>query len=56
VKGRRVEITAAPAVRAATEQFRIHDTRSAADIAAMLRRQNLDPVWKDWDPALLAAG
>lgn len=55
VKGRRVEITTAPAVRAATEQFRIHDTRSAADIAAMLRRQNLDPVWKDWDPALLAA-
>lgn len=38
----------------ATEQFQISDTRSAVEIAAMLRTQNLDPVWKDWDEALLA--
>jgi 2-iminoacetate synthase len=36
----------------ATEQFRIHDTRSAAEIAAMLRRHNLEAVWKDWDQAI----
>ncbi len=56
VKGRRVELAPAVEPRAATEQFRIHDTRGAAEIAAMLRSRNLDPVWKDWDPALLAAG
>ena len=25
------------------------------EVAAMLRSQNLDPVWKDWDESLLAA-
>ena len=35
-------------------QFRISDNRSAAEIAAMLRAQHLDPVWKDWDEAILA--
>jgi 2-iminoacetate synthase len=54
VKGRRVEIQAKSGCEKATEQFRIHDTRSAAEIAAMLRAGNLDPVWKDWDEALLA--
>lgn len=56
VKGRRVELATAPATRKATEQFRIHDTREAAEVAAMLRGQNIDPVWKDWDESLLAAG
>jgi 2-iminoacetate synthase len=31
------------------EQFAIHDDRSPAEIAAMIRRQGYDPVWKDWD-------
>lgn len=55
VKGRRVEIAARSGQEKATEQFRIHDTRTPAEIAAMLSAQGLDPVWKDWDPALLAA-
>lgn len=54
VKGRRVELEQKSGCETATEQFRISDTRSAAEIAAMLRSQNLDPVWKDWDEALLA--
>lgn len=55
VKGRRVELAQKSGCETATEQFKISDTRSAAEIAAMLRAKNLDPVWKDWDEALLAA-
>jgi 2-iminoacetate synthase len=54
VKGHRVELSGKSGCEKATEQFTISDTRSAAEIAAMLRRQDLDPVWKDWDEALLA--
>jgi 2-iminoacetate synthase len=39
----------------ATGQFEISDGRSAAQVAAVLRRQGLEPVWKDWDVALLAS-
>lgn len=35
--------------RAATEQFEVSDSRSAAEMAAVLRRLGYDPVWKDWD-------
>ncbi|MGI8820836.1 MAG: 2-iminoacetate synthase ThiH [Chthoniobacterales bacterium] len=41
--------------RLATGQFEISDERSPAEIAASLRRAGLDPVWKDWDQALLAS-
>jgi len=54
VKGRRVELREKSGCEKATEQFQIHDTRSPAEVAAMLRSQNLDPVWKDWDESLLA--
>lgn len=54
VKGRRVELEQKSGCEKATEQFQIHDTRSAAEIATMLRTRGLDPVWKDWDEALLA--
>jgi 2-iminoacetate synthase len=54
IKGRRVEIEGKSGCEKATEQFQIHDTRSAVEVAAMLRSLNLDPVWKDWDEALLA--
>ena len=37
---------------ASLEQFEIHDDRSPAAIAAMIRRQGYEPVWKDWDAAL----
>jgi len=56
IKGRRVELEQKSGCEKATEQFKIHDTRSAAQIAAMLRARQLDPVWKDWDEALLAGG
>ena len=35
------------------EQFEISDERSAQEIAAMIRQQGYEPVWKDWDRALL---
>ena len=54
VKGRRVELQEKSGCEKATEQFQIHDTRSPAEVAAMLRGLNLDSVWKDWDESLLA--
>ena len=54
VKGRRVELAAKSGCEKATEQFKISDTRTPVEVAAMLRARNLDPVWKDWDAALLA--
>jgi 2-iminoacetate synthase len=39
----------------ATAQFEISDERSPAEIAGVLRRLGLEPVWKDWDQALLGA-
>ena len=41
--------------RLATGQFEISDERSPAEIAASLRRIGIEPVWKDWDQALLAS-
>jgi 2-iminoacetate synthase len=41
--------------RLATGQFEISDERSPLEIAASLRRTGLEPVWKDWDQALLAS-
>lgn len=31
------------------EQFEIHDGRSPMEIAAMIRKQGYEAVWKDWD-------
>jgi 2-iminoacetate synthase len=53
VKGRRVDLADKPAQAKAEGQFGIADTRSPAEVTAMLRRQGLDPVWKDWDSAIL---
>jgi 2-iminoacetate synthase len=39
----------------ATRQFEISDQRSPAEIAATLRRRGFEPVWKDWDQALMSA-
>ena len=36
----------------ALEQFEISDERSAEEVAAMIRRQGFEPVWKDWDSVL----
>ena len=32
------------------EQFAISDERSPEDVAAFLRENGYEPVWKDWDP------
>lgn len=33
------------------EQFAIDDSRSPAEVAAMLEASGIEPVWKDWDKA-----
>jgi len=38
----------------AAGQFEISDGRSPAEVATALRRRGFEPVWKDWDAALLA--
>jgi 2-iminoacetate synthase len=38
----------------ATGQFEISDDRSPAEVADALRKRGFEPVWKDWDAALLA--
>lgn len=53
VKGRRVEIPEKSGMEKATEQFQIHDTRSAGEIAGMLRGRNIEPVWKDFEQVLV---
>jgi 2-iminoacetate synthase len=56
VKGKKVEVSipvSACGSTAATEQFSISDDRSPSEVAAMLRSKGLEPVWKDWDEAIL---
>ena len=36
----------------ATGQFDIADERSPEEVAALIRRLDLEPVWKDWDEVL----
>lgn len=38
----------------ALEQFEISDERSPEEVAAMIRSQGFEPVWKDWDPVLVS--
>jgi len=48
--------TMAPAdsdAEGATGQFEISDTRSPREVADMIRAQGFEPVWKDWDRAIL---
>lgn len=54
IKGRRVEIEKSEVRDRATGQFEIDDKRPVSEIAEILRTQGFDPVWKDWDPAILA--
>ena len=39
----------------ATGQFSISDERSPRTVESVLRRLGLDPVWKDWDAAIIAS-
>ena len=54
VRGRRVTAGKEAECGKAEGQFGIADERSPKEVAAMLAGQGLDPVWKDWDPAILA--
>jgi 2-iminoacetate synthase len=48
--------TSAPAcATAATGQFDISDSRSVDEVAEVVRGLGYEPVWKDWDAALLAS-
>ncbi|HZP58826.1 MAG TPA: 2-iminoacetate synthase ThiH [Opitutaceae bacterium] len=38
------------------EQFEIDDGRSPEEVAAFLRAQGYEPVWKDWDPTYDGCG
>jgi 2-iminoacetate synthase len=52
VKGRVIQTTCGNSK--ADGQFEVEDTRSPEEIAAALRANSLEPVWKDWDSAILA--
>lgn len=52
VRGRAVACDT-PEGALATEQFSTSDQRNPAEIADRLRQIGLDPVWKDWDRAIL---
>ena len=40
----------------ATGQFEIADERSAGEMAQLIQRLGYEPVWKDWDAALVGEG
>ncbi len=55
-RGRMVELTPGASewsTRRATGQFEISDDRSPEEIAAVIARLGYEPVWKDWDAALV---
>ena len=54
VRGRAVSCDT-PDDALATEQFSTSDQRSPREVAARLREMGLEPVWKDWDRAILGA-
>lgn len=51
IKGRQVKPENSG--ESATGQFEISDERSPAEIARLLQSKGFDPVWKDWDSAIL---
>jgi 2-iminoacetate synthase len=53
VRGREVALDPHLQADGATGQFQIADERSAGELAAVLRAQGLEAVWKDWDAAIL---
>ena len=58
LRGKRVELeppsTGSKDCSRATEQFGIADTRTPVQVAEALSAMGLDPVWKDWDEAILS--
>ena len=58
IRGKRVELedddTTANEKKCATGQFGIADNRTPQAVAASLIASGLDPVWKDWEQAILS--
>lgn len=54
VKGRRRELTERSSCQKATEQFTISDQRSPASVSQAISKVGYEPVWKDWDEAILS--
>jgi 2-iminoacetate synthase len=54
VRGRPVPCPTASGELVASEQFEISDARTPQEVASSLRISGFDPVWKDWDPALIS--
>jgi 2-iminoacetate synthase len=52
VRGRKIEGSYCSG-ETATEQFVISDERTAEEVSSMLKSRGLEPVWKDWDAAIL---
>jgi 2-iminoacetate synthase len=52
VKGRATPTTGSD--QKAGGQFEVEDSRSPDQVAAALRARGLEPVWKDWDAAILS--
>ncbi len=55
VRGRQIALENPTASDSATEQFEISDPRSPSEVARILRARGYEPVWKDWDAAILNA-
>ena len=53
VHGRRMAPETGTSEAVATGQFEISDPRTAGEVAEMLRARGYEPVWKDWDQAIL---
>ena len=55
VRGKQVSAGISLQGASAEEQFEIADERTAGEIADLLRGKGLEPVWKDWDKAIINA-
>jgi 2-iminoacetate synthase len=55
VRGKALAPADSAADAGATAQFQIADERSPAEVASVLRARGFEPVWKDWDAAILDA-
>jgi 2-iminoacetate synthase len=54
VRNKAVELAAGEGDAGATSQFDIADERTPREVASALRSRGFEPVWKDWDRAILA--
>lgn len=53
IKGKRIEVGAEERGCTATEQFAVSDERTVEEVVQAIKDAGLEPVWKDWDFALM---